>query len=569
MSDSDISTPSWGVSHEELGSPQGHSTKTSSEGRKLEMENIDLLCKMRELEQQLTENQANEKENIELLVKMKGLEQQLAESQANERKLQSQLTDRLFTKNYLEKEVRNRNEELEKKVTELQEKINLEKEVRNRNEELEKKVTELQEKIRVKDQSSKQDPNHKYSTLNNLIIEVKEYIEDIEQRLMLEEIVIGEMSNDRIQKLVRDTQEYDKANERIISLKGKIRNELSSDKYSHELKKRAVDTIETLTEVKSRLGITCMKIETEANERKIKYCESDIDMSEFYQAPTFTGSKQAFNIYEFFQQLEAYLEATKISPDEHGAVLKSCLKGTALGIVNKAYPNTFKPPISDVKTLLKKHFGKFENIISDLQTQHEQIGKIPEIGTGDMNKVYKKSSDHACLIQKVLMLENNGCQVELPKAYIDSIERMLPPNYKDKYTTYEITYEDATPREKLLKLKELVDEIEAKGLIKSSLSNTLVPETKDSKNDDDDDDDDDDYERYNPKDGEDEEEYYRKYNKENEDKNYNDHDDTEEHYNDHDDIDDQEDSAGHASLATFETMGRMANRIHTRGYDYL
>ena len=166
------------------------------------------------------------------------------------------------------------------------------------------------------------------------------------------------------------------------------------------------------------------------------------------------------------------------------------------------------------------------------------------------------------------MLENNGCQVELPKAYIDSIERMLPPNYKDKYTTYEITYEDATPREKLLKLKELVDEIEAKGLIKSSLSNTLVPETKDSKNDDDDDDDDD-YERYNPKDGEDEEEYYRKYNKENEDKNYNDHDDTEEHYNDHDDIDDQEDSAGHASLATFETMGRMANRIHTRGYDLL
>ena len=543
MSDSDISTPSWGVSHEELGSPQGHSTKTSSEGRRLEMENIDLLCKMRELEQQLTESQANEKENIELLVKMKGLEQQLAESQANERKLQSQLTDRLFIKNYLEKEVRNRNEELEKKVT------------------------ELQEKIRVKDQSSKQDPNHKYSTLNNLIIEVKEYIEDIEQRLMLEEIVIGEMSNDRIQKLVRDTQEYDKANERIISLKGRIRNVLSSDKCSPELKKRAVDTIETLTEVKSRLGITCMKIETEANERKIKYCESDIDMSEFYQAPTFTGSKQAFNIYEFFQQLEAYLEATKISPDEHGAVLKSCLKGTALGIVNKAYPNTFKPPISDVKTLLKKHFGKFENIISDLQTKHEQIGKIPEIGTGDMNKVYKKSSDHACLIQKVLMLENNGCQVELPKAYIDSIERMLPPNYKDKYTTYEITYEDATPREKLLKLKELVDEIEAKGLIKSSLSNTLVPETKDSKNDDDDDDDD--YERYNPKDGEDEEEYYRKYNKENEDKNYNDHDDTEEHYNDHDDIDDQEDSAGHASLATFETMGRMANRIHTRGYDYL
>ena len=378
MSDSDISTPSWGVSHEELGSPQGHSTKTSSEGRRLEMENIDLLCKMRELEQQLTENQANEKENIELLVKMKGLEQQLAESQANERKLQSQLTDRLFTKNYLEKEVRNRNEELEKKVTELQEKINLEKEVRDRNEELEKKVTELQEKIRVKDQSSKQDPNHKYSTLNNLIIEVKEYIEDIEQRLMLEEIVIGEMSNDRIQKLVRDTQEYDKANERIISLKGRIRNVLSSDKYSPELKKRAVDTIETLTEVKSRLGITCMKIETEANERKIKYCESDIDMSEFYQAPTFTGSKQAFNIYEFFQQLEAYLEATKISPDEHGAVLKSCLKGTALGIVNKAYPNTFKPPISDVKTLLKKHFGKFENIISNLQTKHEQIGKIPE-----------------------------------------------------------------------------------------------------------------------------------------------------------------------------------------------
>ena len=67
--------------------------------------------------------------------------------------------------------------------------------------------------------------------------------------------------------------------------------------------------------------------------------------------------------------------------------------------------------------------------------------------------------------------ENSGCQVEFPKAYIDTIENMLPDSYLDKYQSWEVKSENeyAPNKEKLEKLKSLIDEIEAKGLLKSSL----------------------------------------------------------------------------------------------------
>ena len=123
----------------------------------------------------------------------------------------------------------------------------------------------------------------------------------------------------------------------------------------------------------------------------------------------------------------------------------------------------------EVKSLLIKHFGKPENILAGLKAKHEEIGEIPDIGTGDAVIIYRKSSDHNSLIQKALMLEDDNRQVEFPKAYIDTIEMMLPPIYLDKYSTYEIENEYAPNKEKLEKLKSLIDEIEAKGLLKSSL----------------------------------------------------------------------------------------------------
>ena len=99
--------------------------------------------------------------------------------------------------------------------------------------------------------------------------------------------------------------------------------------------------------------------------------------------------------------------------------------------------------------------------------KHRKVGKIPKIGTGDMDVIYKRSSNHSSLIQKTLRLVSSGeHQVVIPKTYLDTIEEMLPPIYLDRYSTYEIENTDATPRQKLENLKSLIDEIEAKALLK-------------------------------------------------------------------------------------------------------
>ena len=323
--------------------------------------------------------------------------------------------------------------------------------------------------------------SNSYNALSNLIVEAGEVIQDIQGKLILDDVMISEMNTDRIQKLVRDTEEYEKAIEKVMLLKVKIRSELGSTlEYSESLQREAEEAIENLTETKKELDNTLKMLEVEAEERKIRLSEPDTDISKFYDAPIFKGdSADGVNIYEFFEQLTSYLEAIDISPDEYGAVLKKSLQGTASNIVNKVFPNTLRPSMAEVKSLLVKHFGKPENILASLKAKHEKIGRIPNTGDadGDMNVVYKRSSDHACHIQKALMLENSGCQVEFPKAYIDTIENMLPDSYLDKYQTWEIRFENenATPREKLEKLKELIDEIEAKGLLKASLPS--VPTT--------------------------------------------------------------------------------------------
>ena len=446
---------------------------------------------------------------IKLRQEVSQLKKELQESRDREKDAQKQLIDRICTENDVENDLRSRIAKLEE-IIKAYEKSNADKL-------LEAKKTESGDELKTKDQylvnaaqgqilledttsnksqikqieneirklktklcdENKEVSNHTevdntYSTLRNLTLEAEENIEDIENNLILEEDVINTMSTDRVQKLVRDTKDHEKAKEKMLQMKVEIRNELGNafKVYSKELRKNAERVIEILSQTKKRLDENQRMLESEANERRIRFSKMDTEMSKFYQIPTFTGEDETLNIYEFLEFFQNYLEVVPLDPDDYGAVMKCALKKSALNVANKAFPVNSRPSMDEVKALLIKHFGKMENIISNLQTKHEEIGKIPDPLAGDMDIVYKKSSDHACLIQKALMLENNGYQVILPVSYLDTLEKVLPPTYRDKYVSYEISHEYATPRQKLQKMKELVDEIEAKGLLKSTLESS-------------------------------------------------------------------------------------------------
>ena len=387
------------------------------------------------------------------------LKKELQESREREKNAQRQLIDRICTENAVENDLRSRIEEM-KALLKAYEEDNANK-------------LQLEDQVKTKAVQSQID-NSTYSTLANLTVEAEEIIVDIIDNLILDEEVIMDMSNDRIQKLVRDTENYGKGKDKLMEIKTNLRDELgnASKTYSEGLRKKAESAIKNATETKSRLDETIKLLEAEATERRIKFSQSDYEdhMRNFYEPPTFDSLNKSFNIYDFLSRLDRYLEATNIMQDEHGVVLKSCLQDKALTVVEKAYPNMPNPPFENVKSLLMKHFGNIECIISDLRKKHLAIGKIGNL-SGDMNNIYKKSSDHSSLIQKTLSVSSQPPrQVVIPKTYLDTIEEILPATYKDKFSTYEIKNTDATPREKLKKLKELVDEIEAKGLLKKTES---------------------------------------------------------------------------------------------------
>ena len=393
---------------------------------------------------------------IKLKQEVNQLKKELQESREREKNAQRQLIDRICTENAVENDLRSRIEEMKALIKAYEDKL------------------QLEDQVKTKAVQSQVD-NSTYSTLANLTVEAEEIIVDIIDNLILDEEVIMDMSNDRIQKLVRDTENYGKGKDKLMEIKTNLRDELgnASKTYSEGLRKKAESAIKNATETKSRLDETIKLLEAEATERRIKFSQSDYEdhMRNFYEPPTFDSLNKSFNIYDFLSRLTSYLEATNIMQDEHGVVLKSCLQDKALTVVEKAYPNMPNPPFKNVKSLLIKHFGDIEVIISDLKTKHKKIGKIPNMGTGDMNVIYKKSSDHSSLIQKTLSVSSQPPrQVVIPKTYLDTIEEILPATYKDKFSTYEIKNTDATPREKLKKLKELVDEIEAKGLLKKTES---------------------------------------------------------------------------------------------------
>ena len=374
----------------------------------------------------------------------------------------------------LRKETRSKVVDLEEEMKDKQARLS---EARERIIQLEKELSNQSHII----PSTSKVTSSTYNALSNLTVEAGEVIQDIQDKLILDEQIINDMNTDRIQKLVRDTEVYEKAIEKVMSLKVKIRNELgNTGEYSITLQREAEETIENLTETKKELDNTLKMLEIEADERKIRLSEPDTDMSKFYDAPIFTGESRTFNIFEFFEFFERYLEVVPFDPVDYGAIMKRSLRATALNVVNKAFPNNSRPSMADIKTLLIKHFGKIENIMANLKVQHEEIGKIPDTGAGDMNVIYQKSSDHRILIQKALMLENNGCQLEYPKAYVDTIEKMLPPIYLDKFQSWEIEIENenAPNREKLEKLKELISNIEAKAIIKKSSLSSLPTTSK-------------------------------------------------------------------------------------------
>ena len=209
---------------------------------------------------------------IMLKIENNKLKKELQESREREKNAQRQLIDRICTENAVENDLRSRIEEMKALIKAYEDKL------------------QLEDQVKTKAVQSQVD-NSTYSTLANLTVEAEEIIVDIIDNLILDEEVIMDMSNDRIQKLVRDTENYGKGKDKLMEIKTNLRDELgnASKTYSEGLRKKAESAIKNATETKSRLDETIKLLEAEATERRIKFSQSDYEdhMRNFYDPPTF------------------------------------------------------------------------------------------------------------------------------------------------------------------------------------------------------------------------------------------------------------------------------------------
>ena len=196
---------------------------------------------------------------------------------------QRQLVERICTENDVEKDLRSRLLEAKKTESELKSRIiQLEdtmktqtqiSELENQLKSLKAFATENKDTLSITLTSTGELDDNIYSVLKNLTVEAQEDIDDIQNDLILDEDIICNMSTDRVQKLVRDTENYERAKEKVKMMKVKIRNELgnASKEYPEQIRKSAEEIIEELSQVKMNLDETLRLLENEANERKIKF----------------------------------------------------------------------------------------------------------------------------------------------------------------------------------------------------------------------------------------------------------------------------------------------------------
>ena len=322
-----------------------------------------------------------------------------------------------------------------------------------------------------------QEENAKMRVFKANIVHVIETDENIRENIIYGEEEIENMSNDLVQKLVRDNKELKEAKEKLFEMKSQIRMEFAELNHilEPETCNQSMDLLEKLDSTINRINETEKLLKTEAYHRKIPLSKPDnIEfISSFYEQPNFKGSlNEQRNIYGFLDAFESYFQAIRIPEEERSTVLLKCLLGRAKTVANKGFPNTSKPPVEALKSLLIKHFGNRLSILEDLKSKHIQVGKIPELFESPMSEVYIKSSKHLSLIMETERLVKEKKDPFLPPEYICLIEKCLPKRYWEKFLTYELNAEEEErkldPEEKLEIIREMLEEIQKIAILKNN-----------------------------------------------------------------------------------------------------
>ena len=306
---------------------------------------------------------------------------------------------------------------------------------------------------------------------------ILEYIEHIRNNITYEEEEIEHMSNDLVQKLVRDNKELKEAKEKVFEMKSEFRMEFAALNHllDPELCNQSMDLLKKLDSTIKRINETEKLLKMEAYHRKISLSKPDNMefISSFYEQPNFKGSlNEQRNIYGFLDAFDSYFNNLTIPEEERSTVLLKCLLGRAKTVAKKGFPNNAKPPLDELKSLLIKHFGNRLSILEDLKSKHIQIGKIPELFENPMSEVYVKSSKHLSLIMETERLVKEKEGPFLPPEYIHLMEEFLPRRYWEKFVTYELTADQEErrldPEEKLEIIREILEEIQKISILKNN-----------------------------------------------------------------------------------------------------
>lgn len=172
----------------------------------------------------------------------------------------------------------------------------------------------------------------------------------------------------------------------------------------------------------------------EVKKRRINIEAAAPDLQSDLTVPIFNNEDVTKTIYQFEKEWYSYCQLRGILFEESGPIILRSITGQAKSLVKLNISST-DPDASKTFQLLKKHYGRSEDIIERCIKKHQDLGQIGQLGGENTpSSILFSASEHLNIIKRVIEPITDGYPDILDNTlYTDSVGKILPCGLQQEY----------------------------------------------------------------------------------------------------------------------------------------
>ena len=239
---------------------------------------------------------------------------------------------------------------------------------------------------------------------------------------------------EKIDKALKAIKEMD-----LRMYKALCDNEQSPLKLNENLTNSLLNERKSCEHIKSQIKETKDNLLEDADQRNIKSNQYECrdTGNDYKDIEVFCGNGNLY-VFEFLEQINNFLHFKRIPLDEGGDVIRKCVEGTPLKLINSKFPLEINPDFKAISELLIEHFGNRKLILENIKIKHEEIGvlahtdEVLKFSEDEFRKEKDRAQDHLKLFERVVKLRKYDGNRAREKVHVDdykeTILKILPVN---------------------------------------------------------------------------------------------------------------------------------------------